>query len=280
MSNKVYEMITDRIIKELESGVIPWNRPWTGIRSGAYNRVTKKPYSLLNQMLLGKSGEWASFKQWKDAGGHIIKGEKSSIAVFWKIQQTEEITEDGTKNIKSIPLLRYYNLFHISQVEGVEPLQQNELPEVEPIEEAEKIKKSYIQREHITIDEVITNDAYYSPVRDYIKVPCKEQYHDIEEFYSTLFHEMAHSTGHKSRLDRLDNSYTAHFGSETYSKEELTAELSSAFILHDLGIDTQKSLKNSTAYVQGWLKVLKDDTKMIVQASSRAEKAVNYIMDR
>ena len=109
-------MVTDRIIEELEKGLIPWNKPWTGVRSGAFNRISKKPYSLINQMLLKHNGEYATFKQWQDLGGHVRKGEKSEIVVFWKIYEKEEINDNGEKEIKKIPLLRYYNVFHISQV--------------------------------------------------------------------------------------------------------------------------------------------------------------------
>ena len=106
MAKSVYEMVTERIISQLEQGVIPWEKPWTGIRSGAYNRISKKPYSLLNQMLLQHKGEYATFAQWQKLGGHVRKGEKSEIIVFWKIQPIEEEQEDGTKVVKQIPLLR------------------------------------------------------------------------------------------------------------------------------------------------------------------------------
>lgn len=278
MSKTVYDMVTERIIEQLEQGVIPWRRPWTGVRSGAYNIVSNKPYSLLNQMLLKYDGNYGTFKQWTEAGGKIRKGEKSEIIVFWKIQPVEEEHEDGTKEIKQIPLLRYFNVFHVSQVDGVEAKPVIKLTELEPIEEAERIKEEYKAREHITIAEKITNEAFYRPSSDYIEVPCKEQYTAIEEFYSTLFHEMVHSTGHKTRLDRLSTGVTARFGSETYSKEELVAEIGSASLLSILGIETQKTFKNSSAYIQNWLQVLKNDNKFIVSASSKAEKAVNYIL--
>jgi antirestriction protein ArdC len=263
----------------LESGVIPWQKPWTGSKNGAYNRVSMKPYSILNQMLLQHSGEYATFKQWTESGGHIRKGARSEIVTFWKMQLVEEEEEDGTKVKKQIPLLRYYNVFHISQVDGVEPKEKMELQEHEPIEEAERIKQEYIEREHLQIYEKITDKALYTPTFDYIEVPCKEQYEHIEEFYSTLFHEMVHSTGHYNRLNRLESGASSRFGSVTYSKEELTAEIGSAMILNRLGIETEKTFKNSTAYVQNWLQVLKNDKKFIVSASSKSEKAVNYIFD-
>lgn len=278
MKKDIYEMITDRIIEQLENGVVAWQKPWTGFHDGAYNRISNKPYSLLNQMLLSKTGEYASFKQWTELGGHIKKGEKAEIVTFWKIQPIEEENEDGEKVIKQIPLLRYYNVFHISQVEGVEP-KSIDLNELQPIEEAERIKTEYMQREHIKILEKVTDKAFYSPSLDYIQVPCKEQYQNIEEFYSTLFHEMTHSTGHKVRLDREDVKDCMYFGSENYSKEELCAELGSAFLINKLGIASSKSFTNSTAYIQSWLRVLKNDKKFIISASSRAEKAVKYILN-
>lgn len=278
MKKDIYEMVTDRIIEQLEKGYIPWQKPWTGVHDGAYNRISNKPYSLLNQMLLSKTGEYASFKQWTELGGHIRKGEKAEIVTFWKIQQIEEENEDGEKIIKQLPLLRYYNVFHISQVEGVEP-KSIDLNELQPIEEAERIKTEYMQREHIKILEKVTDKAFYSPSLDYIQVPCKEQYQNIEEFYSTLFHEMTHSTGHKVRLDREDVKDCMYFGSENYSKEELCAELGSAFLINKLGIASSKSFSNSTAYIQSWLRVLKNDKKFIISASSRAEKSVKYILN-
>ena len=270
-------MVTQRIIDQLEKGVIPWQRPWTGVKSGAYNRISNRPYSLLNQMLLKHDGEYATFKQWSDLGGKIRKGEKSEIVVFWKIQPVEEIEEDGTKQVKQIPLLRYYNVFHVSQVEGIQPKEVAPLIELEPIAEAERIKDAYKIREGIQIIETVSNEAYYSPIKDYIKIPCREQYTDIIEFYSTLFHEMVHSTGHKTRLDRLSTGYNAMFGSEIYSKEELTAEIGSASLLSILRIETSKTFTNSSAYIQNWLSVLKNDNRFIISAASKAEKAVNYI---
>ena len=139
MKKSVYEIITERIIEQLENGVIPWQKPWSGTHSGAYNRISNKPYSLLNQMILKHGGEYATFKQWSDLGGKIRKGEKSEVVTFWKIQPFEEENENGEKVIKQIPLLRYYNVFHISQVDGVEPKEQLKISDLEPIEEAEKI---------------------------------------------------------------------------------------------------------------------------------------------
>lgn len=281
MSKSIYEMVTERIIEQLESGVIPWEKPWSGVRSGAFNRVSKKSYSLLNQMLLKNEGEYATFKQWTELGGHIRKGEKSEIIVFWKVLPVEEIQEDGTKIVKQMPLLKYINVFHISQIEGVEPLQKEELNDIEPIEKAEKILEDYWTREHITVEHIKGNKAFYSPMRDMIQLPLFEQFKDANEYYSTAFHESVHSTMKESRCNRAEerkNKLVA-FGSEEYSKEELVAELGSASIMNMLGIETRKSFRNSSAYIQNWLSVLQNDVKFIVSASSKAEKAVNYILN-
>lgn len=281
MSKSVYEMVTERIIEQLENNIIPWEKPWSGVRSGAYNRISKRSYSLLNQMLLKNEGEYATFKQWSELGGKIKKGEKSEIVVFWKILPIEETQEDGTKVIKQVPLLKYINVFHISQVEGVEPLQKEKLNDIEPIEQAEIILQDYWTREHITVEHIKGDKAFYSPMRDLIQLPLFEQFKDANEYYSTAFHESVHSTMKESRCNRAEErkDKLVAFGSEEYSKEELVAELGSASIMNMLGIETRKSFRNSSAYIQSWLRVLKNDVKFIVSASSKAEKAVNYILN-
>lgn len=280
MSKSVYEMVTDRIIEQLEKGVIPWQKSFTGVRSGAFNRISKKPYSLLNQMLLKFDGEYASYKQWQDLGGHVRKGAKSEIVVFWKIQPVEEEQEDGTKEIKQIPFLRYYNVFHISQVDGVEPLPKEELNDIEPIEKADQILKNYWTRENITVEHKAGDKAYYSPSRDLIRLPLFEQFTNANEYYSTAYHESVHSTMKESRCNRAEErkGKLVAFGSEDYSKEELVAEIGSASLMNIIGIETSGTFRNSTAYIQNWLSVLKNDSRFIVSASSKAEKAVKYIL--
>lgn len=280
MSINVYELVTNRIIEQLENNIVPWEKPWSGTLDGAFNRVSKKPYSILNQMLLKYDGEYASFKQWKDLGGHIRKGEKSEIVVFWKMYPIKEKQDDGTEIIKTIPLLKYINVFHISQVDGVEPLKQKVTHDIEPIDKAEKILNDYWNRENITIEHVKGDKAFYSPMFDKIQLPLFEQFKQSEEYYSTAFHESVHSTMKTSRCNRQEDrkGKVVSFGSEEYSKEELVAEVGSAQLMNLVGIETTKSFRNSTAYIQSWLKVLMNDNKFIVSASSKAEKAVNYIL--
>lgn len=274
----VYQIVTERILKELEKGLIPWRKPWINIRlqTGAYNRITRKPYSLMNQMLLGLEGEYATYKQWNALGGTLKENARSEIVVFWKLQDLKEEKENGEIEEKQIPLLRYYRVFHISQIEGVEPLPKPEISKAEGIESGDHLIKQYSERENIEIIEKIINQAYYNPRRDQIVIPEKGQFTSVNEFYSTVFHEMVHSTGHACRLNR-DTMGKSSFGSSNYSKEELVAEIGSAMLMNIVGIETKSTLKNSAAYIQSWITHLKEDVKLIVAASGKAEKAVKYI---
>ena len=274
----IYNMVTTRIIEQLEKGYIPWKKPWASCLDGTFNRISRKPYSLLNQLLLSRCGEYATFKQWDQIGGKIKKGEKSEIVVFWKIQETQEKDEAGEIKIKKIPILRYYNVFHISQVKNVFPLTKTEEFETKPIERAEKTLHDYLTREQITLS-VGADRAFYNPYTDSITLPAITQFECAEEYYGTVFHECGHSTLKESRCNREAENRSAIFGSEDYSKEELVAEITSAAILHSMGIETAETFKNSAAYIQNWLQVLRNDRKFIVSASGKAEKAAKYILN-
>ena len=278
----IYAMVTERIIKQLEEGYIPWKKPWLTFNEGAFNRVSKKSYSLLNQMLLSKDGEYATFKQWSALGGKIKKGAKAEIVVFWKmidsVKESNSEEDDDKVSIRKIPILKYYNVFHISDVEGVEPLDtESEFYDTKPIEQAEKLFRDYTEREGIKVDISPRNRAFYNPTIDSINLPVMEQFKSAEEFYSTAFHEATHSTLKKSRCDREAENQGAFFGNDDYSKEELVAEIGSSSIMNSLGLETENTFKNNAAYIQSWLKVLKNDKKFIISASSKAEKAVEFI---
>lgn len=275
----VYSMVTERIINQLEKGEIPWKKPWAKCLDGTFNRVTRRPYSLLNKLLLLHGGEYATFKQWEQVGGRVKKGEKSEIVVFWKMQDLAEKNEIGEIEIKKIPLLRYYNVFHISQVENVLPLIKTENFGTESIEKAEKILYNYIEREHIALSVRESDRAFYSSLTDSITLPKITQFKHAEEFYSTAFHECGHSTLKASRCDREAENKMALFGSEDYSKEELIAEITSAAIMNHIGLETLATFNNSAAYIQNWLNALRNDKKLIVSASSKAEKAARYILN-
>ena len=278
MSKNIYEMVTARIIEQLEQGIIPWHKPWTGT-AGAWSRSTGRPYSLLNQWLMPQ-GEYATFNQIKKEGGKVKKGEKGYPVVFFKPTVIETEDKNGEKVKKTVPLLKYYTVFNISeQVEGLEVKHSKETVERhhEPLAELEAIKTDYLKRSGVEFYNLEQDKAYYSPVDDSIVLPLVEQFDSIEEYYSTAFHEMAHSTGHSTRLNRLNK--LAAFGSDDYGKEELIAEITAAAVLNEAGIETEKTIKNSAAYVQNWANAIKGDVKLIVHASSKAQKAFEMIMN-
>lgn len=269
----IYQAVTDRIIAQLEQGFIPWLKPWVSA-GAAIKHTSGEPYSLLNQMLLGRAGEWLTFKQVQQEGGAVRKGEKSRIVVFWKwIEQEDE--ETGEK--KKIPFLRYYNVFHIDQCEGIKAKHTTPMPAVaSPDAEAERIIEGYKNRSGVHIIHQEGDRAYYHPSTDRVVLPMMEQFKSTAEYYSTAFHELTHSTGHESRLNRLVK--LAAFGSEEYSKEELVAEIGAAALNSRCGMETADSFKNSAGYIQNWIKALKNDKRMIVSAAGKAEKAVDMIM--
>jgi len=283
----LFQIITDRIVAELEQGIIPWQKPWSGVQ-GAISHTTGKRYSLLNQMLLGcRSGEFVTFKEAQREGGHIKKGEKASMIVFWKFLDSAKRDDDGNvvhgadgkPIMESVPFLRYYNVFHIDQCEGIKPRFADEPTlgeKLSPDDAAEKIVEDYIHRSGVKLTIQHSDRAFYSPSSDSVTVPELEQYTSVSEYYSTLFHELTHSTGHVSRLNRL--SKEASFGSELYSKEELIAELGAAFLVNHVGLETDDSFRNSAGYIQSWLKALKDDKRLIVSAAGKADKAVALIL--
>ena len=289
----LYNEITDRIIAQLKKGVIPWHKPWT-IRGGEnliVSHSTGKGYSLLNALLLEEAGEYATFNQIKAEGGNVKKGAKSKPIFFWKqlkVQRKDEKgkpvkNEHGVPLYDTIPFLQYYNVFNIlTDAEGIEPKYYKPQPKKKLKEKkdkkAEKVATGELKREKIPLQNKEIDSAHYSPSCDYVQVPPVRCFDRLEEYYSTLFHELTHSTGAPDRLDRKTlKDY--HTNKSVRATEELIAEIGAATSLSMLGIDTAKSLKNSTAYVQSWLKELMNDPKMIVSAASKAEKAVDMIFD-
>ena len=279
MNKKICQMVTDKLIAEMEKGIIPWNKPWHGA-AGAISHATGKPYSLINQFGM-RPGEYVTFNQCKAEGGKVKKGAHGYPVVFWKQFKVKEANADGEIEEKLIPMLRYYTVFHIDDCEGIEKKfpEAGDIPHADPDKEAERIISEYEYREQLVINRADVSDkAFYSPSRDFITVPCIEQYTHTAEYYSTLFHEMTHSTGHASRLNRFTGkAANAAFGSTEYSKEELIAEIGAASLNNYCGIDTNKSIKNSAAYLQSWIIALKNDPTMIVAAAGKAEKAFEYI---
>lgn len=237
-------------------------------------------------MLLGNPGEYLSFNECKKLGGHVKKGAKAKIVVFWKMCEYAETGKDGKPRVngngdivmKTVPYLKYMNVFRIDDCEGIEPKHYEDvLRDFNPIDRAEEVIAGYVQRSGITLEHIKQGRAYYSPDMDKVVLPIKEQFTSEAGYYGTAFHELPHSTGHHSRLDRI-TAGSFSFGDETYSKEELVAEIGSASLMNLLGIETDTSIRNNAAYIQSWIKALRNDKKLIVSASSKAAKAVELIM--
>lgn len=275
----IYSAITDRIIAALEQGVIPWRKPWVGGSTGCISYATGKQYSVLNTLLLGgESGEYVTYKGCTLAGGHVRKGEKAQMVVFWRpYEKVDEETGEITKHF----YLRHYSVFHVNQCEGVMPrwaVSVTPSSDLQPDAAADAIVQDYINRSGVRLTVTESDKAYYRPSTDEVVVPRLSQFQSISEHYSTLHHELIHSTGHKSRLNRITD--TAAFGSHEYSREELCAELGAAFLNNHCGLETVDSFNNSTAYLAGWLKALKDDKRLLISAAGAAEKAVNLILNQ
>lgn len=270
----VYQIVTQKILEKIEQGVIPWRKPWVS-RGQAVNWLTQKEYRGINTMLLDP-GEYATFNQIKEHGGKVKKGAKSQIVVFWKWIEKEN---EETGQTDKIPFLRYYNVFEINtQCEGLESRRKDSpVYEHDPIIEAEKIVQGYMDAPPIRY---ASGRAYYQPAGDFISVPPLQDYPNIAEYYSTLFHELTHSTGHIKRLARpgvLDSA--AAFGSEVYSKEELVAEMGAVMLCGVAGF-VEITIDNSAAYIKSWSRKLKEDSRLVVMAASQAQKAADYILGK
>lgn len=270
MGINVYEVITDRILTMLKDGVVPWRQPWTAA-SAPKNLVSKKEYRGVNVLLLGtqkySSPFWCTYKQCTEKGGQVRKGEKSTPVVFWKI------TEDKKDAKKKSFILRYYNVFNVGQCDGLEVPAEESRKVVEPIQACEDLVKLYKTMPKV---EHGGSRAYYNPSFDYIGMPVMADFKGAEEYYSTLFHELVHSTGHKDRLDREGITNPIRFGSHDYSFEELVAECGSAFLCGRAGIGN-RVIDNQAAYIASWVSKLRSEPRWIVEASSKAAKAVDYI---
>lgn len=277
VSNNVYQIITDRIIEKLNEGVIPWKKPW--VNGLPINYVTRKPYRGLNLIMLSKGGEYLTFKQIGEVGGSIKKGAKSEVVIFYKVSKVKtegaEEAQGSDGKSKKYYLLRYYRVFHISDTEGVKS--KVETIENDPIEEAQKIVREYRNSPEIKFSD--SRKAFYSPIMDIINVPHIDNYPVVEEYYSTIFHELIHSSGHKNRLKRDEVVNLSYFGSEDYSKEELVAEMGASMLCGVSGI-ANETITNSASYIASWLKALKNDQTLVVKAGSLAQKACNYILGR
>lgn len=300
VTQSICDKVTEKLVAMMEQGITPWNRPWrTAGEDNAISHSNGKPYSLLNQIMLGfRAGEYLTFNQVKAEGGSVKKGAKSEMIVFWqsgelrRVVKPKDDNEDATDDNEDEegvwvefgkPILRYYNVFHIDDCEGITPKYSKvdeglELRPVNPIEEAEEVAEDYCNRAGVKLMIKESNSAFYQPSTDSVTVPLREQFDGIAEFYSVLYHELTHSTGHEKRLNRFSDS--PFVSRPNYSREELVAEIGAATAMSMLGIETSATEKNSAAYLANWANFLKHDTRAFIVAAGKAEKAINLIFNK
>jgi antirestriction protein ArdC len=263
----IAQTITDNIIKQLESGVAPWVKPWNSHGVDApYNPIAKRYYNGINfiqlSMMPGSTHNWVTYKQAQSVGAQVRKGSKGVQVIYFS---PLEVKDRVTDEVKKIPMLKTYTVFNADQVDGLELPAPAERTEIEAIESCEAFIRA--QRARIQFG---GNRAFYVPSLDYIQLPERDQFKSTPDYYATALHELSHWTGHESRLDR---DFSGRFGNEAYAFEELVAELGSAMLCAHLKIDGQLQ---HASYIDSWLKVLKDDPKNILKASALAQKILNY----
>jgi antirestriction protein ArdC len=280
--NDVYQSVTDRILASLERGTVPWKQPWTSTQGVLpYSLSTGKPYRGINVFLLllqslasGYSDpRWGTFRAIKNAGGHVRKGEKGTRVILWKPVPAKR-NDNGETERDQYLLLREYVVFNAEQADGL-PTLATDKPEREhaPSEITDAMVDGYLDREHVAL--VYGGErAFYRPSDDIVRMPHAETFHSPEAFYGTLFHELVHSTGHESRLDRIE---PALFGTDPYAREELVAELGAAMLRALTGVATDDGDEQSAAYIHSWAQRFKDDPKLIVQAAAQAQRAADLI---
>lgn len=265
----IYKKVTDLILVKLHAGEIPWRKSWISLAPKNY--LSKNTYQGINFLLLSLSDNpsqyFITFKQCKDKGENILKGSTGSPVVFWKL--IPGINRIGEAD--EFPLIRYSTVFNLAQTS----LYEEQPKEAGELKTAQELFKSL---SHVPEIKHNVSRAFYSPALDYISLPPLTQFETEAEYYSTLFHEIIHSTGHSKKLTRFSPlGFEGNEKLHAYSFEELVAELGSAFLCSMCGIDN--TIENSTAYIQGWSKRLKADDKIILRASTKAKNAVNYLLN-
>jgi antirestriction protein ArdC len=279
-----YDVVTSKIVAALEQGVVPWHRPWRSASGQEPTSMsTGKAYRGVNYWLLSltataegySSPFWGTYRQIEERGGQVRKGEKGTQIVLWKKASRKVENDAGEREERSYAFLRYFTVFNADQADGLGDefaAPEVEVSEIERLQYADEIAHGYtsVEVKHGG------NRAYYSPALDYVQMPETHQFDSSEGYYATLFHELAHSTGHESRLARPSLLSPTPFGTPDYSREELVAEMAAAFLCGEAGIPV--NVPQSAAYIASWLKVLENDRKLVIQAAKDAQRASDLIL--
>lgn len=274
---EIQEQVTNLIIAELENGNVAWRKGWTTGGFMPTNLVGGNTYQGINAMILALRGTqysrplWLTYKQALALGGNVRKGEKGTSVIYYNMLSKD----DGQGNISKFPLMRVYTVFNADQCENITIPAKFDIKRdpVTPLEATERILEKYSSKPPVYYE--AQGRAYYSPVTDSITLPALDQFESAQEHAYTLAHELIHSTGHQSRLNRWADGNAGSFGCDTYAREELIAELGSCMLLSAEGVELD--LPNSGAYIKGWLKALKDDKSLIITAATKASRAAAYI---
>jgi len=282
---EIRQQITDKIVAAIKAGTPPWRKTWrsNGNCGTPTNAVSNKGYRGINILLLElaalergyESRWWASYRQWQNLGGQVRRGEHGTQIVFYRPIVRKVMDDAGEEKTESFPILRTWTIFNVAQVEGdgVERLRSiNHAPanfvDYTPAEQVIAATRADIR--------FGGNRAFYQPGGDFIQLPPKDSFLGQHEFYHTSHHELAHWSGHESRLNRL--SKNARFGDRAYAFEELVAEIGGCFLSNETGIPQSDDLSNQHAYLGHWLEVLGNDPNAIIRASSQASAASDFIL--
>lgn len=275
-----YAEVTARITAALERGTVPWRHPWRS--RGLRNAVSDRPYRGINLLLLGlvaleqeyDDPRWLTYRQAERLDGHVRRRQRGTQIVLWRWIERKD-ADDGEAS-ERFPLMRFFTVFNVAQCEGLALAHPDGGGEFDPLLRAEAVVSGYADGPAVFHD---ADTAYYVPSRDEVHLPPRSAFRDAEGYSATVFHELAHSTGHVSRLNRDGYQTAAAFGSPVYSREELVAEFGAAFLCQEAGIDASR-LDQSAAYIGSWLKALNDDRRLAVVAAGQGQRAADHILGR
>jgi putative DNA primase/helicase len=282
----LHEQVAEKLIKQIEEGTAPWQKPWENGNFAPYNASTGARYKGGNSLWLSmqerSDPRWLTYKQAQDMNAQVRKGEKGTTIEYWKFHDEKAKRDDNGNIVKdskgNTVMLRYEldrpkvftaSVFNAEQIDGLPELEKREIT-WNPNERAEKI----MQNSGVPVNYKPGNKAYYTPSKHEITMPFKDQFTNDSSFYGVYLHELSHSTGN---INVLNRDLSGSFGSALYAKEELRAEISSSIVSQEIGIPPDTG--RNAAYVEHWVKILKDDPKEIFRAAKDAEKISEYILN-